>query len=109
MCCGGGSPPLNTVILLGSTREKRAGHRVGAYLASRLEERGGHTVTVLDPRIAGDGYFMRLMEKAHFHYKVGEVVPPPLSDVAALLSAADCYIVCTPEMNHTISPGLTTV
>mmetsp|Transcript_42215 Transcript_42215/g.82845 ORF Transcript_42215/g.82845 Transcript_42215/m.82845 type:complete len:233 (-) Transcript_42215:422-1120(-) len=104
--CGDDSP-LNTVILLGSTREKRIGHRVGEYLVSRLHERGGHSVTVLDPRTTGEGFFMQLMEKTHFHYREGETVPPVLDETAAVLRAADCYIVCTPEMNHAIAPGLT--
>lgn len=34
-------------------------------------------------------------------------MPPVLDETAAMLRAADCYIVCTPEMNHTIAPGLT--
>ena len=58
--------PLNTVVLLGSTRQKRIGSKVADYIVARLEERGGHAVTVLDPRSAGDGF---LMEKAYFHYK----------------------------------------
>lgn len=99
-------PPLNTVVLLGSTREKRIGSKVGDYIVGRLEERGGHNVTVLDPRSASDGFFMQLMEKAFFHYKQDEEVPEALVETAAILRAADAYIVVTPEMNHTISPGL---
>ena len=94
-------------MLLGSTREKRIGDRVGNYLVSRLEARGGHSVKVLDPRTTGDGFFMTLMDKAFFHYKAGEEVPAALSQAAEVLRAADCYIVCSPEMNHTIAPGLT--
>lgn len=97
---------LNTVVLIGSTRAKRVGHKVAAELVTRLEERGGHYVTVLDPREHGDGFFMRLMEKAHFHYKADEDVPAALEETAALLRAADAFVVVTPEMNHTISPGL---
>jgi hypothetical protein len=40
---------------------------------------------------------MTLMTKAHFHYRKGEDVPPALAATAAVLRAADCYIVCTPE------------
>lgn len=50
---------------------------------------------------------MRLMEKAHFHYRQGEDVPQALSRTAALLSAADCYVVVSSEHNHTLPPGLT--
>eukprot|EP01048_Picozoa_sp_COSAG05_P002155 COSAG05_NODE_82_length_20915_cov_5.306399_2_plen_188_part_00 len=79
---------------------------MGRYLVSRLEQRGGHSVTVLDPRTTHDGFFMQLMEKAYFHYKKDETVPPELESTARVLRAADAIIVCTPEMNHTICPGL---
>ena len=102
----GDAPPLNTVLILGSTRAKRIGGKVGAYLEAKLEERGGHAVTVLDPRTSQDGFFMRLMEKAYFHYREDEVAPPALEETAALLRSADAIVVASPEMNHTISPGL---
>jgi NAD(P)H-dependent FMN reductase len=86
-------------------RAKRIGGAVGDYLVGRLAARGGHEVTVIDPRTHEGGFFMQLMEKAHFHYRKGEAVPPELATTAAVLRAADAYIVCTPEMNHTISPG----
>jgi hypothetical protein len=98
--------PLKTVIVVGSTRSKRIGSTVSDYLVSQLEERGGHEVTVLDPRTTHDGFFMRLMEKAYFHYKKDETPPHALAETAAVLRAADAYIVCTPEMNHTIAPGV---
>ena len=53
------------------------------------------------------GFYMQLMEKAYFHYKDEETVPQPLKETAAVLQDADCFVVCTPEMNHTIAPGLT--
>mgnify|MGYP003312984667 FL=1 len=49
---------------------------------------------------------MRLMEKAYFHYREDEVAPPALEATAALLRSADAIVVASPEMNHTISPGL---
>jgi chromate reductase len=101
-----GAAPLNTVVLVGSTREKRIGSKVASYMVTRLEERG-HAVTVLDPRTASDGFFMQLMEKAFFHYKPDEEIPSALVETAAVLRAADAFVVVTPEMNHTIAPGLT--
>ena len=50
---------------------------------------------------------MRLMEKAYFHYKEGEDVPKELEETAAVLRTADCYVVCMPEYNHTLPPGVT--
>ena len=102
----GTAAPLNTVVILGSTRAKRIGGTVGAYLETKLVQRG-HTVTVLDPRTNHDGFFMQLMEKAHFHYKSDEDAPPALEQTASVLRAADAIVVCTPEFNHTIAPGLT--
>ena len=61
---------LNTVVLTGSTRTKQIGSRVSQYLCQQLDDRGSHDVTVLDPRTHQDGYFMSLMDKAYFHYKV---------------------------------------
>ena len=98
--------PLKTVLILGSTREKRVGGRVADHLLSTMQDRGGHDVTVLDPRTTADGFFMRLMEKAHFHYKEGEELPAALVETHAVLQEADAYIAVTPEMNHTIAPGL---
>ena len=49
---------------------------------------------------------MRLLEKPLFHYKSGETVPEPLQYTGELVAAADFVVVVTPEMNHTIAPGL---
>jgi NAD(P)H-dependent FMN reductase len=74
-------------------------------VVGQLEERG-HNVTVLDPRDTQDGFFMTLMEKAFFHYKEGEEIPVALEETAQVLKDADCYIVCSPEYNHSLPPGL---
>ena len=99
-------PPLRISLLLGSSRAKRIGASVAGHIEQRLVARG-HEVHLLDPRGSHDGYFMQLMEKAHFHYKEGEAVPPALDAAAAALRASDAFVVCTPEMNHTIAPALT--
>ena len=99
-------PPLRISLLLGSSRAKRIGASVAGHIKQRLVARG-HEVHLLDPRASHDGYFMQLMEKAHFHYKEGEAVPPALDTAAAALRASDAFVVCTPEMNHTIAPALT--
>ena len=64
-------------------------------------------MTVLDPRETEGGFYMRLMEKAYFHYKPGEEVPPALAAAAEQVRTADAYVVCTPELNHQIAPALT--
>lgn len=100
------APPLNVVLVTGSTRAKQIGATVAEAVGGRVAERG-HALTVIDPRTAWDGHFMRLMEKAYFHYKDGESIPPPLEEAAGLLRSADALVLCTPEYNHTIAPGLT--
>ena len=99
--------PLKTVVILGSTRKKRIGASIGKWMVQELEERGGHDITVLDPRETHDGFFLSLMEKAFFHYKEGEDIPAPLLETAEILRSADCYLVVSPEYNHTLPPGLT--
>jgi len=51
---------------------------------------------------------MRLMEKAYFHYKAdkGDPAPDELEHTANILHKADAFLVVSPEMNHTICPGL---
>mmetsp|Transcript_38366 Transcript_38366/g.105682 ORF Transcript_38366/g.105682 Transcript_38366/m.105682 type:complete len:210 (+) Transcript_38366:53-682(+) len=97
---------LRCALLLGSTRRVRIGPRVAAWVGERVEQRGME-IDVLDPVTLEDGFFMRLIEKPHFHYKDGEDVPKPLLNVAQRLAGADAYVVVTPEMNHALPPGLT--
>ena len=46
--------PLNTVIILGSSRAKRIGGTVANYVAAKLEARATHKVSLLDPRTTED-------------------------------------------------------
>mmetsp|Transcript_2976 Transcript_2976/g.5993 ORF Transcript_2976/g.5993 Transcript_2976/m.5993 type:complete len:269 (+) Transcript_2976:95-901(+) len=96
--------PLKTVLVIGTTRTKNIGNRVASFLERELERRG-HVVTVLDPK--KEPFFMQLAEKHHFHYKPGEAVPEVLEKTARVIESADAYVVCSPEMNHTISPAVT--
>ena len=103
--------PLRAVIFMGSTRAKRVGDRVTAQLVGAMRERAWHTETI-DPRASHDGFFMRLLEKPLFHYnlyKPGEDVPAALTATAASITSADAVVVCSPEMNHTLAPGLVNV
>ena len=100
--------PLRAVIFMGSTRAKRVGDRVTAQLVGAMRERAWHTETI-DPRSSHDGFFMRLLEKPLFHYKPGEDVPAALTATAASITSADAVVVCSPEMNHTLAPGLVNV
>ena len=65
--------------------------------------------SILDPKHTENGYFMRLMDKAHFHYKPEESPPEELERSAQIVRDADCFLVISPEYNHTIPPGLTNI
>eukprot|EP00930_Biecheleria_cincta_P103882 TRINITY_DN95994_c0_g1_i1.p1 TRINITY_DN95994_c0_g1~~TRINITY_DN95994_c0_g1_i1.p1 ORF type:complete len:213 (-),score=21.32 TRINITY_DN95994_c0_g1_i1:149-787(-) len=97
---------LRCALILGSTRRVRIGTKVAEYVGRKIEDRGMR-VDVLDPVITENGYFMRLMEKPHFHYKEGESIPEPMDRVAKIIAAADAYVIVSPEMNHALPPGLT--
>jgi len=103
---GASAMSLRVALFLGSTRGVRMGPRVGAFIAERMEERG-IAVDTLDPVTTEDGFFMRLLEKPHFHYKDGEEIPEPLVRTAARIRQAEAFVVVSPEMNHGLPPGLT--
>mmetsp|Transcript_10413 Transcript_10413/g.11944 ORF Transcript_10413/g.11944 Transcript_10413/m.11944 type:complete len:207 (+) Transcript_10413:102-722(+) len=103
------SSKLRLVALLGSTRAKRANDAVANFVLSRVQKNGDfENVVVLDPRDSESGFFNKLMDKAYFHYKPGEGDHPPkeLERVASQLRDADCFLVITPEYNHSVSPSL---
>ena len=96
--------PLKTVLIIGTTRTKNIGNRVASFLERQLVLRG-HAVTVLDPK--KEPFFMQLAQKHHFHYKPDEEIPAVLDATARVIEEADAYVICSPEMNHTISPAVT--
>ena len=99
--------PLNILLVVGSSRSNRIGGKVANSISDNIRKRG-HALTVLDPRDpVHDDFFMRLMEKAYFHYKEGETIPPALHKAAHDVQHADAVVVVSPEYNHTISPALT--
>jgi chromate reductase len=101
-------PPssLNVVVLLGSTRADGPpfpaplGRRVGKFIVAQLTRRGNQ-VTVIDPIEEQ----LELLRKPQFAYAASKV-PVQLANIAKIISAADAYVVCTPEYNHSPSPAL---
>ena len=98
-------------MILGSTRNasppwggpKRLGDRVAKFLLKRLKERKSATheidyVDLLEVK-------MPLMEQPHHWYAPG-TAPKWLEDLAARVSAADCYLLISPEYNHSMGPAL---
>ena len=97
---------LNVAVFTGSTREEgppfpaRVGLRVGRWVSAQLEQRG-HTVTVVDPVEVS----LPMLRKPQFAYPPGGA-PANLEELAATISAADAYVMVSPEYNHSVSPAL---
>lgn len=118
---------LKTVLFMGSARDvlppwggdKRLGDRVLKYVMSVLNERtityGGqvatHSVTVLDPveifgpggAMEGDGH----LTTPHHFLKTG--TNPKWDELRDVIRAADCYVILSPEYNHSLPPALTSL
>jgi len=85
-------------IVVGSVRDGRFGPTVASWVASRAREHGGFDIDVVDlagadiplslpaapPKFAGDGYPR----------------PEGMKAVTARLTAADAFIIVTPEYNR---------
>lgn len=118
---------LKTVLFVGSARDivppwggdSRLGNRVKAHVLSVLQTRAStcgeetvkHDVTVLDPlEVFGEGGALEgsgaEIKTPHFFHGNGDA-PEGMQALRDVIAAADCYIVVTPEYNHSIPPALT--
>jgi chromate reductase len=115
---------LKTVVLLGSGRNisppwggpSRLGtgvlEWVKAELAKRTAKLGDveikHDVTVFDPlEVFGEGGALEAsgaqIKTPHFFYVEA---PPAMTAMLNTIAEADCFLIVTPEYNHTIPPAL---
>jgi chromate reductase len=101
---------LNTVVFMGSARNMapgwggpaRLGTRVLKYVVETLAAREmNHDVFVVDPQEVK----LPVLEAPHFYYAAGEA-PAVLEGLAEKLAAADCFVLVSPEYNHSIPPAL---
>jgi chromate reductase len=77
-----------------------------------LEGRGKHEITVYDPvtvfgkggALEGDGE----LKAPHFFFGGGQA-PPVMDAMQQTLKAADCFLIVSPEYNHTIPPALSSM
>ncbi len=97
---------MAVLVFLGSVREStpprpaRLGARVAAACC-RLSAARGRDVRLIDPlELDTGGPF-----KPHFAYAEGRA-PPALDELARAISAADGYVMVSPEYNHAMSPAL---
>ena len=62
---------------------------------------GGHEATLIDPL----DFDLGGVFTPHFSFARGKA-PAPLDDLAAMIEAADGYVMVSPEYNHSMSPAL---
>ena len=91
---------LNIAVFYGSVRSNRQGIKAARFIVKECEERG-HEVTLIDPL----QYSLPFLDKMYKEYKPDEA-PEMLQELAAIIVAADAYIVVSGEYNHTVPPAL---
>ncbi|MCG6122872.1 MAG: NAD(P)H-dependent oxidoreductase [Microvirga sp.] len=97
---------MRFLVFLGSVRDStpprpaRLGQRVSTMCHRLLTDRA-HDTQIIDPL----EYDIGSIFKPHFAYAEGRA-PQALSDLAEAISAADGYVMVSPEYNHSMSPAL---
>lgn len=91
---------LSIALFLGTVRSDRQGIKLARFLLGQLSERG-HEATLVD---ACD-YNLPLLDKMYKEYAKGEA-PDGLERIAGVIRAADGFLICTGEYNHSPQPGL---
>ena len=91
---------LNTAVIYGSVRRERQGIKAARFVVNKLEERG-HVVSLVDPL----EYPHPLLDLRYREYDEG-MAPEAMQQVAAILSAADGFVVVAGEYNHGVPPAL---
>nr|BFD84992.1 NAD(P)H-dependent oxidoreductase [Streptomyces sp. Xyl84] len=89
--------PLNVTLVLGSNRHGRFGPVVADWLLTRLRERSGFTVQVVD--VAEAAALPTTLEP-------GPEARAALAEITPKLASADAFVVLTPEYNHSFPAGL---
>lgn len=91
---------MNFVVIYGSVRSERQGIKYARFLETQLGERG-HQVTLIDPL----HYRLPLLDRMFKEYPAG-TAPAPLPELAEIIRAADGFLICSGEYNHSIPPAL---
>lgn len=100
---------------------KRLGDGVVKYVKKLIEERTNtigaetvkHEVTLFDPLevFADDGPLSASggeLKHPHFFHRTGEA-PTGMDKMQQIIKEADCYVIVTPEYNHSIPPALSSL
>lgn len=118
---------LKTVVFMGSSRDiappwggaSRLGDGILSWVKSELSKRTSslgdikkitHEVTVYDPiEVFGKGGALEAsgaeIRTPHFFFKPGEA-PEGMEAIAKTIKEADCYLIVSPEYNHSIPPAI---
>lgn len=112
---------LNTVLFLGSARTGRLGDRVTAWVKSTLASRSTplgdstitHSVRVVDPidvfgpdgALAHSGCELR----SPTFFGPDTNLSVATLELREIIKSADCFLIVSPEYNHTIPPALSSV
>ena len=118
---------LKTVVFMGSSRDitppwggaTRLGDGILAWVKKELSKRTSslgdinkitHEVTVYDPiEVFGKGGALEAsgaeLRTPHFFFKSGEA-PEGMEAMAKTVMEADCYLIVSPEYNHSIPPAI---
>ena len=113
---------LKTVLFMGSAKDiippwggpSRLGNGLLEWAKSEISKRSAegitHEVTVYDPiEIFGKGGALESsgaeIRTPHHFFKSGEA-PEGMEAMAKTIKEADCYLVITPEYNHSLPPAL---
>lgn len=86
--------PLHVAVIVGSTREGRAGDEVARWFVARARQRTGLAVTVLD------------LVDYDFPASWPAEATPAMRAFTAAVGRAEAFVVVTPEYNHSFPASL---
>ena len=86
--------PLPVAVIIGSTREGRAGEAIAEWFAAQAGQREDLELSILD------------LVDFRFPARYPDLATPSMSRFVALIGAADAFVVVTPEYNRSFPASL---
>ncbi|KAH9255446.1 hypothetical protein BASA81_006565 [Batrachochytrium salamandrivorans] len=96
---------LRTMVIMGSGRkvEGRMGDRIGKFFVAQLEQRT--KIKQVVDYVDVSALNLPFLEVPQYHYPVG-TAPAELEALATRVKSADCFVLISPEYNHSMSPAV---
>lgn len=94
------SEQTNIAVIYGSARRARHGIKAARFVVRKLEERG-YAVTLVDSEV----YALPLLDRMYKEYEPGQA-PEAMQEIAAILNAADGFVIVSGEYNHSVPAAL---